>query len=164
MAKEPASVPKTPAAQEAGTITLEQAARLLMISDERVRQLVKEGYIPKTARNTYPLVGVVQGYIRSLKDDEKRSSKTASASALQDARRREIELRTLARDRELVDIDEVVALFQELAGIVVSGLSGLPARVTRDVVLRRKIEAQCDEIRKQFVARFGKGVDPSGED
>ena len=63
--------------QAASTITAEQAGALLMISQQRVRQLVRDGYIPRTARDAYPLVGVVQGYLRFLRDDERRSAKSA---------------------------------------------------------------------------------------
>ena len=34
-------------AEHAGLIPIGQAARLLMISEERIRQLVKQGFIPK---------------------------------------------------------------------------------------------------------------------
>lgn len=72
--------------RQVDTITDEQASALLMISQQRVRQLVRDGYIPRTARDTYPLVGVVQGYLRFLRDDERRSSRSARATNLNDAR------------------------------------------------------------------------------
>jgi hypothetical protein len=34
-------------AEHAGLIPIGQAARLLMISEERIRQLVKQGFIPR---------------------------------------------------------------------------------------------------------------------
>ena len=51
--------------QKPNTITTEQAARLLMISGERVRQLSKQGWITKVERDRYLLVDVVQGYNRA---------------------------------------------------------------------------------------------------
>lgn len=65
---------------QAGTITTAQAARLLMVSDERIRQLAKNGHIPKIAKDRFNLIVVVQGYIRFLKDEERRSSRTTTAS------------------------------------------------------------------------------------
>lgn len=138
---------------QAGYITLEQACRLVMLSNERIRQLVKDGYIPKPAKNSYPLVGVVQGYIRFLRDEDRRSSKTAAESGLKAARQREVEVRTAERERKLIDVTEHSDIVDELCGLFISGLASLPARVTRDVSMRRKVETECDAIRNDIAAR-----------
>ena len=66
-------------AEHAGLIPIGQAARLLMISEERIRQLVKQGFVPKPEKRGFvQLVGAVQGYLRYLKDDERRSAKSAA--------------------------------------------------------------------------------------
>jgi hypothetical protein len=138
--------------QQAGHITLEQACRLVMLSNERIRQLVKDGYIPKPAKNSYPLVGVVQGYIRFLRDEDRRSSKTAAESGLKAARQKEVELRIAERSRDLIDVREHSDIVDEMAGMFVAGLSALPARVTKDMAMRREIEAGCDSIRNDIAA------------
>jgi hypothetical protein len=138
--------------QQAGHITLEQACRLVMLSNERIRQLVKDGYIPKPAKNSYPLVGVVQGYIRFLRDEDRRSSKTAAESGLKAARQKEVELRIAERSRDLIDVREHSDIVDEMAGMFVAGLSALPARVTKDMSMRRQIEAGCDSIRNDIAA------------
>jgi phage terminase Nu1 subunit (DNA packaging protein) len=43
-------------------------AKLLDITERRVRQLSAEGIIPKVARGRYEMVGAVRGYIRYLRD------------------------------------------------------------------------------------------------
>ena len=43
-------------------------AKLLDISERRVRQLSAEGIIPKGARGRYEMVGAVRGYIRYLRE------------------------------------------------------------------------------------------------
>ena len=140
------------AAPQAGYITLEQACRLVMLSNERIRQLVKDGYIPKPAKNSYPLVGVVQGYIKFLRDEDRRSSKTAAESGLKAARQKEVELRIAERSRDLIDVREHSDIVDEMAGMFVAGLSALPARVTKDMAMRREIEAGCDAIRNDIAA------------
>ena len=80
--------------EQSGLIPIGQAARLLMISEERIRQLVKQGYVPKSERRGYvQLVGAVQGYLKYLKEDERRSTRSAADSRVRDARALEIELR-----------------------------------------------------------------------
>ena len=94
-------------AEHAGLIPIGQAARLLMISEERIRQLVKQGFIPKPEKRGFvQLVGAVQGYLRYLKDDERRSAKSAADSRVRDARALEIELRIAERSRELIPVED----------------------------------------------------------
>ncbi len=138
---------------EAGYVTLDQLSKLLMMTGERVRQLVKMGKMPKAKKNTYHLVSCVQGYIRFLKDEEKDKTKAAAESGLKKARQREVELRIAEREKTVIDLAEHFAVVEELCGLFVSSMNGLPARVTRDIPLRRKIEIDLDEIRRQIVAR-----------
>lgn len=139
--------------QAASTITAEQAGALLMISQQRVRQLVRDGYIPRTARDAYPLVGVVQGYLRFLRDDERRSAKSASATNLNDARRQEIERRIAERDGELVDINEARQLYRELTGQIEKTLAALPGRAVKDPAMRQAIATQRDAIQSAMRAK-----------
>ena len=132
------------AADQAGTITTQQACRLLMISDERIRQIAKMGYIPKLAKGRYNLVELVQGYIKFLKDDDRRSSKSATASRMQDAKTAEIEMRLAEKRRELIPVEDAQAAVDVIVGKVRAEFSGLPARATRDMTLRRVLEAETN--------------------
>ena len=86
--------------EQSGLIPIGQAARLLMISEERIRQLVKQGYVPKSEKRGYvQLVGAVQGYLKYLNEDERRSTRSAADSRVRDARALEIELRIDANKR-----------------------------------------------------------------
>jgi hypothetical protein len=151
---------------ESGLIPIEQAALLLMISAERVRQLVKAGSIPKPAKGRVPLVGAVQGYIRFLKDEDRRSTKTASASRVQDARAQEIELRTAERKRELIPIEEATAALDFVVAKVRGEMTGLPIRFTRDVPLRRKLEDELNGALRRATEALRKASDDvrSGRD
>ena len=85
--------------EQSGLIPIGQAARLLMISEERIRQLVKQGYVPKSEKRGYvQLVGAVHGYLKYLKEDERRSTKSAADSWVRDARTLEIEPRIDAKN------------------------------------------------------------------
>lgn len=131
-------------------ITLEVAARLLMISAERVRQLSKSGYIdrPKPGRTT--IVSAVQGYIRFLKDEERKNTKSDASNRVAEARAAEIELRTAERRRDMIPQEEAITAMDLVVGKVAETLSGLPARITRDLVLRRRIEAEIHAGQKEI--------------
>lgn len=159
--------------QDTGLITLEQAGRLLMVGTEWVRRLIKEGYIPRPKPGRTTIVGAVQGYIKYLKDAHARTSKTAADSRVRDARAAEIELRNAERRRELIPVEDATAAMDFLVAEVREQLNGLPARVTRDLDLRRKIEAEVYVAQSAIaqalataagVARTGAELPHSGTD
>lgn len=131
---------------EAGLITVGQAARLLMVSEERVRQLCKLGYVERPQRGKVILVSAVQGYIRYLKDEDRRSSKTAADSRVRDARAAEIELRIARQKRALVPREDAEAAMDFLVATVGTEVRGIPARLTREMTLRRKAESLVHEV------------------
>lgn len=49
-----------PGSEAAGTIAVDVAAKLLMVTPEWVRRLTKDGWIAKTDRGRYRVVDVVQ--------------------------------------------------------------------------------------------------------
>jgi hypothetical protein len=141
-------------AEPTGLIPIGQAARLLMISEERIRQLVRQGHVPRSDKRGYvQLVGAVQGYLRYLKDDERRSARSAADSRVRDARALEIELRIAERSRDLIPIEDALTAMAELAGMVRSELAGLPARLTRIIDERQRIETEIDGVLSRLAER-----------
>lgn len=125
---------------QSGSITVAQAAKLLMISEDWVWRLAKKGYFTRVSPGRYNLVAVVQGYIRYLKDDERRSSKSAADSRVRDARAAEIERRMAREDRDLIMLDEAIEAYDFATGLFLESISGLPARMTRNAGERRRLE------------------------
>lgn len=125
-------------------ITYEIAGRLLMIGPDRVRQLVKAGYITKVKPNHTTIVSAVQGYIRFLKDEDRKDTQKGAAARATDARTREIELRIAERKRDLIPQEDAKAVVAQLTAMVKAEFTGLPARMTRDMAERRRLENEID--------------------
>lgn len=140
----------------AGTITVEVAAKLLMVTPEWVRRLTKDGWITKTDRGRYRVVDVVQGYIRFLKDEARRSTKTASHNRLQDIRTRKEELAVAQTERELVPLVEAMTLVDEVAGVVVARVNAIPARLTRNIEQREQLQREVDDALTEVADRIAK--------
>jgi hypothetical protein len=120
-----------------------------MKGSERVRQLAKAGWIAQEgpARDRrYRLLDVVQGYIRFRDDEDRRANKSAAHSRITDARTREVELKNAQREGRLIELDEAIDVVEAVIGLLRSQLSGLPARVTRDLHLRYTIETTVHDI------------------
>jgi hypothetical protein len=144
-AKEPA---------KAGEIDGKTAAQLLMCTEQWFLKLVREGWIKRATRGRYRLVDVVQGHIKYLQDENRRTQKSASASRVQDARAKQIEMQTARELGRLVDVEDVLTWQSEILGTLARELTGVPAASTRDLTLRAEIEKQVhgavDRCRNQF--------------
>lgn len=127
-------------------VTTDQAAALLGIGNERVRQLAKDGYIERSKPGFFVLVSVVQGYINFRNDTDRRSNKSAAESRLRDVRGREIVVRTAEREDRLIDKQETIDFISEFLGRVRNALVGLPVRVAQNIEERRRFEGGLDKV------------------
>ena len=127
------------------TLSLQQTATLLDRSISWVQKLVSEGYIARAGTNQYSLVAIVRGLLAYYEDLLEKSNKVAAASRATDARTREIELRIAERRKELIPVEDAKAVVMEFGTIVRAEFTGLPARYTRDIAERRKLEQEVDE-------------------
>jgi phage terminase Nu1 subunit (DNA packaging protein) len=126
------------------TISVQQAATLLNRSVRWVQNLVTDGYIQKEGYGRYSVVAVVRGAMAYMDDMVEKSNKSAAASRATDARTREIELRIAERRRDLIPQEDARAVVGEMAAMVKAEFSGLPARYTRDMAERRRLEQEID--------------------
>lgn len=140
-------------------ISLDVAGRLLKLTPERIRQLMKDGYIPRDKPGRVSLVGAVQGYVQFLKDLASKTTKTAADSRVRDARAQEIEMRNAERMRKLIPVEDASAALDHLLGVVNEQLNGLPARITRDLEQRRKIEAEVNAAKEKIAKALATSAD-----
>lgn len=147
-------------------ITLDVAGRLLMIGPERIRQLNKAGYIPIPKRGFTTIVGAVQGYIRFLKDEDRKATATGALERAREAKVRETEQKIAERDRRLIPIEDAELAMDLLVGKVAEELDGQAARITRDMSLRRSIEADVHGAKTRIAKALAesKGFARTGRD
>ena len=131
-----------------GVVSAETAAKLLMVTPRYLSLLVKQGWIKKTPDDKYTIVAAVQGYITSLKDTTRRNSSKAASTTLADRRAElvsvQVEERTGDLKREA--IAEAMAAVDGVIGGMKADLYSVPARVTMDLRLRKKIEAEIERV------------------
>ncbi|KAB2752350.1 hypothetical protein [Brucella anthropi] len=171
MAKKASSASRVLALSDSDLISASGAAALLGVTTQWLRQLAANGFGPEATRGKYPLVAVVQGYVRSLKDEERRSTKSAADNGLKAARQREVELRIAKEEGRLVEMDDVEAVSSSILATLRAELAGLPASVTRDVKLRDEIEkglngafARSQNKFREASEALRSGRDPLGTD
>jgi hypothetical protein len=125
------------------SVNTQLAAALLGLSLARVKQLTDDGAFTKCAPGRWLLVKLIRDYVIVLRGERRSNpTKTTSEARVRDARAYEIEVRTAERLKRLVSIEEFDAAIDAVSGLFRAEMSGLPARVTRDLVLRRTIERE----------------------
>lgn len=119
------------------TIPVSQLAKLLMISERRIQQLVLEGVIPKTEHGRYELAPAVQGYIKYLQNRATMAgADDGGARTFREGRGRKLdaeaqlaELKVQQMMGQLIDADEVVRAWQEILKQVKAGVMAVPQRM-----------------------------------
>lgn len=144
---------------QAGTISAKEAAALLGLeSERRVQQLAAEGYFQRQGTGRYITVTVVQGYIRFLKEQIERNRQSAGQARVSDQRARSLEIANAKADHSLIELSEAEAVIDEIAGLLLSEFKGFGSAMTRDIPMRRKIEAGIDGIFKRAHARIAEAL------
>jgi phage terminase Nu1 subunit (DNA packaging protein) len=149
------------AVSDADLIPIAEAAELLMLTPERIRGLARDGYIAKGERGVVSRRAAVQGYIRFLKDEERRTSKVASLSKVQEARAREIELRIARESGNLIELEDMETTVAAILGALRSELAGVPAACTRDLALREIIDRHLNDAisrARDRIRVYGEGL------
>jgi hypothetical protein len=147
-----------PTQKPTNALTVHQVASLCGRSTQWVHQLAKAGFLQKQGKNEYALVGVVRGVIAYYEDLQAKNSKTAAANRATEARTREIELRIRERQRDLIPMEDAKAVVGEMAALVRAEFQGLPARYTREMQDRRKLEQEIDGAFERLSRRAAEAV------
>ncbi|WP_157057413.1 hypothetical protein [Loktanella sp. 3ANDIMAR09] len=140
-------------------MTLKEAATMVGKSTRWVQLRVTEGYLQKTDRGRYVISDFVQGVVAYYEGLAEKSNQKAAATRSSDARTREIELRIAERERRLIPIEDASAVVADLAGLVLAELTGLPARITRDLDQRKEIEKATDDLVRRIKERASQRAD-----
>lgn len=119
--------------------TVASIARLLMITERRVQQLVKEGVIPKATRGRYELEPAVQGYVRYLQERSIRSDESPIDYHVEKARltKAQADMAEIEVARARADVVGVAQLEKNLSGLfaeVQTGMRNIPGRVAASLV------------------------------
>lgn len=137
------------------TIPITSFATLLGITPRRVRQQIAAGLVKAAGRGEVEFAASIRALLEDAREARETAPLAAARAQLLRARAASAEIELAKRDGLLMDVEEARALFQELAGLLVAGLSGLPVRIAgRDVAMRRKVEAICDQLRNELADRF----------
>ena len=149
--------------QLSGYLSTQAVAKLLMLNAERVRQLVKEGYIERVGRNKFALISAVQGYVRFLKEAERRASKSAAATRMLDIKTQKAALELKVAQKEFLPREDLLAATDFISASVKNELLGLPSRMTREPDERAALDSEVRNALNRISEKIEGAVRVVGE-
>jgi phage terminase Nu1 subunit (DNA packaging protein) len=120
-------------ARNDGRFNVQTIAKLLMIDERRIQQLVKEGWIPRGERGRYTLVESVQGYIKYLKEHGRETQRGTEHARLARAQAMRVEMDNFRRMGELQTTAQVEETTQGLVVMMKSSHAALPGRLANEL-------------------------------
>jgi phage terminase Nu1 subunit (DNA packaging protein) len=133
------------------SITSKELYALTGYSKAAIIKFEQEGLISRTAKDTWP-IDTVTKLIAHLR--ERRSVVSPERARFEQARAQREEMKARQLAGELCRVKDFDEAWTEVIGYVLAGFVSLPARMTRDVALRRDIERELDRFRTDMSDHF----------
>ncbi len=137
-------------------LTGQAVSDLIGFTPTMLRKIEQQGFVTRGEDKLFDPAEAVQGYIRWMKDEARRSSKTEGAKRTEELRQRKLEIDIAKEMHELVDVETVEVTFTEIFTTLRLDIGSVPAGVTRDLELRTEIgtliNGAFDRCRAKFDA------------
>jgi phage terminase Nu1 subunit (DNA packaging protein) len=139
-------------------------ARHFGITRQAVDALANQGVIERRATDAkFDQDASRLRYFADLRAEHRRSPRTQADADHVRVKTEMVHLKLMEKRRELVRRDDCDALIDSIAGVVLTALSGMPARCSRDPVVRRNIELVVHEVRREMAQVCEVIADKNGE-
>ncbi len=134
------------------TITLSGLRRLTGAEAGEPEALIASGAIPtpEGREQRVPMVEAIHAYLGHLREASRTASASAAMARARNARTEASELALAIARRDLVPDAEAETATDFLCGMIADQIGGLPARVTRDLRERRRIEDALREAQDRI--------------
>jgi hypothetical protein len=122
----------------------------LDMARQNVSRLTAEGILERTSAG-YLMDDNRRRYIGHLREEYRKSPRAAADADLQRHKARLLEMKIAKQERETMLVSEHNAFVDQAIGLVLTHLSGWPARIGgHDLALRRKAEALIFELHTEI--------------
>jgi hypothetical protein len=144
------------------TVSASALALHLDCSRTYIGKLEAEGVIQRQG-DGFPLDQSRVAYLRYLRRERRQSPRSEADADHIKVKTEMLQVRLMEKRHELVRRDDVDALIDQIAGTVLTHLSGMSARCSRDMQVRRNIDAVVMQIRREIAEACSKAADACGE-
>jgi hypothetical protein len=142
-----------------GTIVgVNELARHLCTNREGLKRLEEQGVIARLPDGkSYDQEDCRRRYLEHLRS--RPTARSSKQDALYEARAALAQLRAKKLAGELCHVSDFDDAWTEVIGYLLAALVGFPARIIRDVALRRTIEQELDRLRHDVCDHFRRRAD-----
>ena len=145
--------PLVPARRGRSTVNATELGVHLALTRQRISALADtEHVIERLPDGRFDQDACRFAYLKWLRDPARRSARSEAAVKHAEAKTQLLHIRIEEKQRRLVRREDVNELIDAIAGIVLTHLSGMAARCSRDMVVRRNIDAVVMQIRREIAA------------
>jgi hypothetical protein len=132
-------------------------------SRQNIARLTAEAVIEQRSDGCYDQTASRLKYIKHLRSEHRRSPRTQADADHIKVKTEMLQLRLLEKQRKLVCREDANALMDQMCGVVLTHLSGMAARCSRDMVVRRNIDAVVHQVRTELAQVCTRMADERGE-
>ncbi len=140
-------------------ISLADAMSLTGFTKVTIGKLVADGFLTREGRGVFRLGDLVQAVMNHLRAQKKNAAQTVETKRIQTARAEEIEQRTRRAADQLWEQEDVFAFVDKYSWMLLRKIEGMPAALTRDLELRKKMEDWLNVMRTEFVEELKKDAE-----
>lgn len=134
-----------------------EMAAILGISTRMLRVYTADGILEREKAG-YRIGQTVRIYADHLKNGSEKKSGGSSMDALREEKALDLRLNRARKDRELISLDEALFVQDEITGLFLSYLVGLPAEITGEPRERRRLNEIIDKGRLRLADRLAKKI------
>jgi len=134
------------------TVEIAALAKLLGVSTRQVRNLLEDARVKSVARGRWPLAQAIQAILANARKNRDTSELARARTRIIDAKARREETAIAVAERELVPVEEFTATLDVVMRAIVDEIDGGSARVTRDLTVRRRIDAEVMAMRARMAS------------
>ena len=139
-------------------ITTRELCELVDLTKGRISHLQSAGVIKPVGRDCWRLIETVRALVNEARE-RTRIAASPERARWEAARAQREEMKAKQLVGELCRTKDFDDAWVEVIGYMVAGITAIPARCTRDRVLRRTIEAQLDAWRVDVANYFQRRAD-----
>lgn len=131
-------------------------AEILGVSERRIQQLAGDGVLRRQAHGEWVLSESVQAFLKyRLQSETRRLTKQVATGAdrLKEVKARREELKLAREERELVPLADALYAMDRVAGTLALEVNNVPARYTRDLDERDRLQIAIDDVLRTVADR-----------
>lgn len=156
------------------TLSTQGMAAHLGITTRFLQMKVKDGTLPSLGRGRFDPGATAAAYIDFVRLGAERKTGSDSLDKVREERALDLRISRERKTGQLITLNEAIAVVDDMTGIYLSSLTGLPARITGVPRERQRLNGIFDTERQRLADRFAKkrtallegraDADPEAED